>query len=130
MVEFEERGRITVAHIRSADVLDELNVGQFGAELLGFAKANPNANLLLDFAEVKYLSSAVLTELLRVKRALASGEGNLRLAGLKPEIRKVFEITNLDKIMTIHPDVDSAVPRYERSLDIAQEEESWDETIT
>jgi anti-anti-sigma regulatory factor len=71
---FENHGRIVEGRIQAASVLDALNVARFGAEVLGLVKAHPGINLLLDFTHVDYLSSAVLTELLRIHEATKTAE--------------------------------------------------------
>ncbi|MFO8061081.1 MAG: STAS domain-containing protein [Bacillota bacterium] len=106
-------------------MLDAVNVTQFGNEVLEFVKKHPGINLMLNFANVDYLSSAVLTELLRINQAVQDARGSLRLCGLKNEVRKVFEITNLDKIFTIYGDYQQALKRFERSLDVAEQESAW-----
>lgn len=124
---FAPHGRITVGTIESASVLDAINVAEFGQAVLGYVQRERDVHLLLDFSNVNYLSSAVLTELLRVKEAVEEGGGALRLCGLNDDIRKVFAITNLDKVITLYPDgdLDEAVAKFERSLDIEEEDEQW-----
>ena len=125
LVTFEDHGVITVAVIKATRVLDALNVTEFGQELLGYVNEHPNTHLLINFEHVHYLSSAVLTELLRVKEAVESGNGSLKLCALNKDIRRVFEITNLDKIFVIYDEAGGAVQRYERSLQLEAEEEAW-----
>jgi len=124
-VAFEKQGAITVATIKATRVLDALNVTEFGQELLKYVNEHPATNLLINFEHVHYLSSAVLTELLRIKEALESTNGSLRLCALNKDIRRVFEITNLDKIFTIYDDPSTAPQRYERSLQIEAEDQAW-----
>jgi anti-anti-sigma factor len=125
LVTFETVDNITVGRVGAASVLDAVNVTQFGNEVLEFVKGKLGINLMLDFENVDYLSSAVLTELLRVNEAIQEQKGNLRLCGLKGDVRKVFEITNLDKVFTIYGDYRQALKRFERSLEIAEQEDSW-----
>ena len=125
LVTFEDHGVITVAVIKATRVLDALNVTEFGQELLGYVNEHSNTHLLINFEHVHYLSSAVLTELLRVKEAVESGNGSLKLCALNKDIRRVFEITNLDKIFVIYDEADGAVHRYERSLQLEAEDEAW-----
>lgn len=125
LVSFETVDNITVGRVGAASVLDAVNVTQFGNEVLEFVKKHEGINLMLDFATVDYLSSAVLTELLRINQAVQDMRGNLRLCGLKGEVRKVFEITNLDKVFTIYGDYQQALKRFERSLDVAEQESAW-----
>lgn len=126
LLTFEERGEIVVGRVRAASVLDAVNVSQFGNEVLARVKDTPRINLLLDFQNVDYLSSAVLTELLRIGQAVRDNNGQLRLCALNRDVRKVFEITNLDKVFTIYDKAENAVTRFKRSLNVAAEEDAWD----
>ncbi|HOD48858.1 MAG TPA: STAS domain-containing protein [Candidatus Hydrogenedentes bacterium] len=125
LVTFEIVDNITVGRVGAASVLDAVNVTQFGNEILNFLKKLSGVNLMLDFENVEYLSSAVLTELLRVNQTIQNMRGNLRLCGLRSDVRKVFEITNLDKVFTIYGDYKQALKRFERSLEIAERENAW-----
>jgi len=125
LLDFKQEGRITIGTIHSASVLDALNVTEFGQEAVDYVKKHRGVHLLLNFERVGYLSSAVLTELLRIKEAAESNGGSLRLCSLNTDIRKVFEITNLDKVFVIYEGTDTAVKRYERSLDIEAQEKAW-----
>jgi anti-sigma B factor antagonist len=126
LVGFEERGAITEGLILSSSVLDSLNVSQFGNDVMAYIRNRPGINLLLNFERVNYLSSAVLTELLRINEAIQAVDGHLRLCALNKDIRKVFEITNLDKIFTIYGAPDEAHERFLRSLQVEAQEENWE----
>jgi len=108
-------------------MLDAVNVSQFGEELKEFVLAHDKANLLLDFEGVQYLSSAVLSELLNAQERCESTGGDLRLCSINPEIMKVFEISKLDSIFVLYDcGVAEAVKRFQKSLDIARDDETWD----
>lgn len=126
IVKYSKHGRITVGSISTADVLDAVNVTEFGAAVMDYVRTHPKLNLLLDFHKVQYLSSAVLTELLRINKEVESRDGQLRLCSLNDNVRQVFEITNLDQVFTIYPDVPNAVKRFDRSLDVAAEDNAWE----
>ena len=128
LVEFEVRGAITIGAITAGSVLDAMNVSHFGAQVAEYVKREPGLRLLLDFHLVEYLSSAVLTELLRISQACKDGGGELRLCAINKDIAKVFEITNLDKLFTIYASrADDAVVKFARSLSIAAEESAWNQ---
>jgi anti-sigma B factor antagonist len=122
---FETKGEITSGTIRSSSVLDALNVVTFGKEVADYIRDHHVKNLLLDFRHVNYLSSAVLTELIRIKEMLEEEKGNLRLCALNEDIKKVFEITNLDTFFVIYDSADDAVKRFVRSLRIQAQDEAW-----
>ena len=127
MITFETRGSVRLGTIELTRMLDISNVSRFGSEALRYLEAHPGSHLMLNFAQVKYLTSAALTELLRINDAAKAGGGSVRLCGLSPEIQKVFRITNLDKLFVLHPDDDvaGALARYERSLQVAADETAW-----
>jgi len=126
LLQFSAEGRIAVGHIRSASVLDAVNVSQFGKEVEQFVEQNATGNLLLDFRDVNYLSSAVLSQLICIRRQCKTLDGDLRLCAIRPEIKRVFEITNLSKMFVIYDhDAGEAAKRFDRSLDIANEDETW-----
>ena len=91
-----------------------------------YVEKHPRANLLLDFEHVDYLSSAVLTELLRLHKFLMDQGGHLRLCSLNDDIRKVFEITNLDKLFMIYEDADAGVVKFKRSLAVEAQDRAWE----
>lgn len=126
LVEFEVVGRITVGTIRTSSVLSALNVAEFGNTVLDYIQEHPGLNLLLNFENVDYLSSAVLTELLRINKAINESNGRLHLCAISTVIREVFEITNLDRIFVIYEEGKTAgIKRLERSLNIAAQEAAW-----
>lgn len=127
IVRFDDHPPITVGTIHSTDILDGANVNQFGGEVITYVETHPGINLLLDFNEIKYMSSAGLTELLRINESLRKDAGSVRLCGLTKDIRKVFEITNLEQLFVIHDgdSVETATKRFERSLTVAAEEDAW-----
>ncbi|MBI2432990.1 MAG: STAS domain-containing protein [Candidatus Hydrogenedentes bacterium] len=128
LLDFRTDGPIAVGTIRASSVLSAINVAEFGSEVLAYIKAHPRVNLLLNFENVDYLSSAVLTELLRINKAIQETGGRLHLCSVSATIREIFEITNLDRIFVINGDsVDAAVRKFKRSIEIAAAEAAWKE---
>lgn len=128
IVDFTEVEKVTVGTIRTSSVLSAINVAEFGNEVVAYVEARPGLNLLLNFEHVDYLSSAVLTELLRVNKAIENVGGKLRLCSLSKVILEVFQITNLDTMFTIFDeDLEGALRRFQRALAIQAEEAAWKE---
>jgi len=103
-ITFDDYGPITVGTIEAVNMLDESNVREFGREVLAHVAGRPGGCLLLNFQHVAFLSSAAITELLRIQDACRPGGGQVRLCGLTDSIRSVFEITNLAKLFSVYPD--------------------------
>jgi anti-anti-sigma factor len=60
-------------------------------------------NILLDFTDVTYISSAGLRVLVLAAKQLAGSGGKMVLAGVTDPVRKVFQLCALDSIFTIRP---------------------------
>jgi len=127
LVRFQSSNQVTVGTIEGATVLDGMNVTDFGDDVIEYIKDKPGLHLLLNFNNITYMSSAGLTELLRIHHTLGESKGSIRLCNLSCDIYKVFKITNLDQLFNAQgsEDVESAMRRYERSLAVAADEDAW-----
>jgi anti-sigma B factor antagonist len=65
-------------------------------------------NLILDFCNVRFLSSAVLGLLIRVSKKVYERDGQLKLCNIDPKIHEIFKITRLNKIFDICQDIEDA----------------------
>ena len=65
--------------------------------------------MVIDFENVKFFSSAVLGLLLDIRAKLKTYEGEVVISGINPQLYRVFKITNLDKIFRFFPDKQSAI---------------------
>ena len=65
---------------------------------------HPATRVVLDLSRVKFLDSSGLGAVVAVMKLLGPGR-TLELAGLTPTVHKVFRLTRMDSVFTIHPDV-------------------------
>ena len=56
--------------------------------------------LILDFSELEYISSAGLRVLLATQKAM-NAQGSMRLTGVNDVVMEVFEVTGFSDILTI-----------------------------
>lgn len=61
-------------------------------------------HFVLDLSKVGYISSAGLRVFLSLAKKLEGGVGSLRIAGLNPQIKQVFDISGFTKLFSIFPD--------------------------
>lgn len=62
------------------------------------------AHVTVDLSDTTFLDSMALGVLLGAKKRLATSGGELDLVVSNPGIRRIFEITMLDSVFTIHSD--------------------------
>jgi anti-anti-sigma factor len=61
-------------------------------------------HFLLDLTGIGYVSSAGLRVLLGLAKQLDGGKGSVRLCGLSPAVRQVFDVAGFSKLFPIFPD--------------------------
>lgn len=73
------------------------------------ARVQAQPVVVVDLAEVRYVSSAGLRVLLKgAKGAKASGN-KLMLCGLSPDVREVFDVSGFTPIFSIHDSAEGAL---------------------
>jgi serine/threonine-protein kinase RsbW len=70
--------------------------------------------LLLDLSDVTFLSSSGLRALLLIRKELMTLGGELRLAGLQPQVHEVFTLTGFTQVFAIHASLDEARSAFGR----------------
>jgi anti-sigma B factor antagonist len=104
-----QRGTVTVIAIAgSIDGMTAASlVESFRAQVSG-----GNIRIVSDFAAVEYTSSAGLRALLETVKETRQHGGDLRLAGVAPEVLRVLELSGFTHILKLFPDVETAVASF------------------
>lgn len=91
--------------------LDALTAPEL-ADAIANQMRDGKTKLVADLSQLDYTSSAGLRVLLNgVKEARQNG-GDLRLAAVQPNVKKVLDLSGFTSIMKSFPDVDSAVASF------------------
>ena len=103
-----------VAVVRFVDrkILDEGNIQELGRELFHLVEEEGRKNVLLNFANVEFLSSAALGKLITLDRKVKDNGGTLKLSNIRPEIYEVFAITKLNKHFEIKEEEADALATF------------------
>lgn len=103
-----EADGITTVGFRDASILDVLTIQKIGKELYDVVETNGKKKVILDFGDVRFLSSQALGVLLTLRRKADKAGAKIVLARIRPELARVFKITNLDKLFDFHDDLAKA----------------------
>ena len=95
---------VTAVRFQESSILDTQLIHDIAQELDQLIEAENKRKLLLDFTEVKFFSSSALGILVTLSKKMAEIEGQLVICALAAELRKVFKITNLDKLFRFADD--------------------------
>jgi anti-anti-sigma factor len=104
---------VTVVNFQNVSVLDSANIEALGRNLLELVEKQDNRKIVLEFSSVRFMSSQALGVLLQLKKAMDPVKGKVIISGIRPELHKVFKITNLHKLFTFHDDLDKALGEFD-----------------
>jgi anti-anti-sigma factor len=108
------QGDIAIVSILESRILDENNINEIGKALMDLVTKQYMIKMIIDMGEVKYLSSAVLRQLIALYKAIKTEKGDLKICRVNPEVREVFKITQLDKMIEIKDDLESAINAFKK----------------
>lgn len=100
---------VTIVTFTEQRILEERDIQAIQESIMSVVEQGNRLNLILDFSNVRFLSSAVLGLLIRVSRRVYERDGQLGLCSIDPKIYEIFKITRLTKVFDIYPDAESAM---------------------
>ena len=79
-------------------IVSRKDVQQFRDDLLTFRQQAPKgADVIVDFGNIQYISTAILGAFIDTKNALSRSGGQLHIADVHPDLMQVFRITGLER---------------------------------
>jgi anti-sigma B factor antagonist len=91
--------------------LDAIGVAAIEGQLAEAATAH-KGKVLADLSQVTFVASLALRMLLTTLKAVQPLGGDLRLAGLQPQIAEIFRKSRFDTLFKIYNDRESAIAAY------------------
>ena len=108
-ISVEYAGNATIVSFADEKILEERDIKTLQESIMSVIDQAERINLVLDFGNVRFLSSAVLGLLIRISKRIYEHDGQLRLCNIDPKIFEIFKITRLTKTFDIYKDVKGAV---------------------
>ena len=103
-----EKSAEPILILRAEGRINALRVDTFYTQAL-LAIDTSKDDVIMDTAGIVYISSAGLRAVLQVSRALRSEQREFHICSLRPYIEETFRIIGFDKLIPLHPDMDTAV---------------------
>jgi anti-sigma B factor antagonist len=92
---------VTFVTFEDEKILEEAQIRELQKSLEPVIEKNKDNQLVLNFANVRFMTSAMLGLLVRVHKRVGERGGQLELRNLDRNLHKLFEITQLTKIFNI-----------------------------
>lgn len=105
-VQFSREGNVLVATVSGR--IDGGNAHKF-AESIETSSLQDDGAIVVDLAEVDYISSAGLRAILVTAKRCKSGNTGFALCSLSDQIMTVFQVSGFDRIISIFPDRSDAL---------------------
>lgn len=74
-----------------------------------------STRLVLDLQGVEFLDSSGLGALVASLRKVKEKKGEIKLSGLRPEVRSIFDITRVSRLFHIYDDVQKALEAFKKA---------------
>ena len=100
-IEISESTNVSVIRFKDQKIIDPQAIQELGQELFDLIENDDRKKLVLNFANVEFLSSAALGKLITFEKKSKKQGAELILTNISPGIFQVFAITNLDKLFQI-----------------------------
>jgi anti-anti-sigma factor len=111
----EDLKDVTVVTFQDISILDALQIDEIGEELYDLVENKDRKKLVLDFSNVKFLSSSALSVLITLHKKAVQSKGKVILCDLRDDLKKVFEITRLDRMFTFCANNEEALAAFGRT---------------
>lgn len=105
----------SVAVVELSGRLDSHTVEQLKSQIALNIGARP-VYLILDLSDVSFIDSRALAAIVQGMHSCQSKNGELCLSGPNKSVRRILELTRLDKAMKIFSSKSEAVASYEERL--------------
>jgi anti-sigma B factor antagonist len=98
----------TVVTLTDEKLLEDDDIKALEESIMPLVDGSP-INLVIDFSNVQFLSSAVLGLLIRISKKISENKGRLKFCSINSKIFDIFKITRLDEIFEIYDDAKKAL---------------------
>jgi len=113
-ISLSESGRDReVSEVRVDGVVDTLTANEL-EQVIDSLLRRGRYKIVIDLAGVDYISSAGWGIFISHIKDVRSHNGDIKLAGMVPDVHEIFELLEFDKVLQIFSSVDEAIERFGR----------------
>ena len=87
-------------NINTGARIDTINAGDFEYEISPIL-TEKDTKVVIACSNLEYISSSGLRVVLKAQKIISSRKGEMKLVGVKPQIKKVFAMTGFSRFLTI-----------------------------
>lgn len=103
---FEQRDGVSILNIKGR--VDASVSAQIHEKIMDEIESGCS-KMVIDFSDVNYISSAGLRVMIYASKALSKNSGSFSICSLSKNIEKIFEVSGLSTLFSIHDNLDSSL---------------------
>ena len=107
-------GDILIAYFTDGRILDEAKIQQIGSGLMDLIPQCTSKRMLLNFANVSFMSSAMIGKIILVNKKCKEAGIDLRLCEISDGIMEIFKMMKLQKVLNIQKDEAKAIASFDK----------------
>lgn len=111
-LQYRTQGGVTVVGFTSSYLNTEDAIERIGQELMDLVEIEGARKVLLTFSGVRFLSSSMLAQVVKLHKRLGKAGGRLRVSSLTPEMRQVLHASQLDRLLEVYDDETAALAKF------------------
>ena len=92
--------------------LDTNSASSFEEKLMGLIHSNEN-KIIVDFAQLDFISSSGLRVLLMAGKKLKTINGKLGLCALREQVKEVFDVAGFTMLFAMFPNQEEAIKNFQ-----------------
>lgn len=105
-------GDVTIINFTTPSMLDSAEITRMADEMYALVEKQAKRKIILDFSTIKFLASQSIGVMLSLQKKLKAIKGKVVFCGLKPEVKKLFVLTGLEKVFEFYPDEEHALTAF------------------
>jgi len=91
---------VTVVNFQDSSILEGVALEAINRELTPLIDQQARRKIILDFSQVRFLSSSMIGVLINLHKKSLAIKGKIVICGLRDDLTKVFKMARLDKMLT------------------------------
>jgi anti-anti-sigma factor len=104
LLDVRDMGDVTVVRFRQRTILSSSAIELIGEQLFRLVRKEGRWTVLLNFAGVESMTSAMLGKFVLLHRLVQEGGGRLEICCVDPFLMQIFKVVQMDGLVPIHAD--------------------------
>jgi anti-anti-sigma factor len=92
---------VTIVTLNDEKILHDEQIKEIEKSIMLVVEQARRLDMILDFCYVKFMSSSFLGLLVKIHKKMCERKGRLQLCNVDPNLYKIFEITQLNKVLDV-----------------------------